>query len=89
MNLKQSTMKQVNDNIVRFINYILFFLVVLNENGEPSFPLEDLLKLEEQVNRIRWTIPVLPGGELIKCLRAAVRLARESMSNCIRENHFK
>ena len=52
--------------------------LVLDENGQPIFPTDDLAKLEEQVNRIRWTIPVLSDGELIKCLRAAVRLARKS-----------
>lgn len=55
-----------------------FFRLVLDENGQPIFPTDDLTKLEEQVNRIRWTIPVLTDGELIKCLRAAVRLARKS-----------
>lgn len=56
----------------------LFLILVLDENGQPIFPTDDLVKLEEQVNRIRWTIPVLADGELIKCLRAAVRLARKS-----------
>ncbi|CAF1165958.1 unnamed protein product [Adineta steineri] len=49
---------------------------VLDENGEPKFPVDDLAKLEEQVNRVRWIVPVLADGELIKCLRAALRLAR-------------
>ncbi|CAF4973292.1 unnamed protein product, partial [Rotaria socialis] len=49
-----------------------------DEHGEPKFPLDDLLKLEEQVGRVRWIVPVLPSGELIKCLRTAVCLARES-----------
>ena len=57
-------------------NFICFS--VLDENGEPKFPLDDLTKLEEQVNRVRWIVPVLADGELIKCSRAAVRLARKS-----------
>ncbi|CAF4763948.1 unnamed protein product, partial [Rotaria socialis] len=50
-----------------------------DEHGEPKFPLDDLLKLEEQVGRVRWIVPVLPSGELIKCLRTAVCLAREKI----------
>ncbi|CAF1148229.1 unnamed protein product [Rotaria sordida] len=50
-----------------------------DENGEPKFPVDDLLKLEEQVNRVRWIVPVLPDGELIRCLRAAICLAREKI----------
>ncbi|CAF3243283.1 unnamed protein product [Rotaria sp. Silwood2] len=50
-----------------------------DENGEPKFPNDDLLKLEEQVNRVRWIVPVLSDGELIKCLRATVCLAREKI----------
>ncbi|UJR08730.1 hypothetical protein I4U23_012987 [Adineta vaga] len=53
--------------------------VVFDENGEPKFPVDDLVKLEEQVNRVRWIVPVLTDGELIKCLRAAARLAREKL----------
>ena len=47
-----------------------------------KFPLNDLIKLEEQLNQTRWVVPVLPDGELIKCLRAAVRLATHSKSSC-------
>ena len=50
----------------------------LAEPGELTFPLDDLLKLEEQITRLRWTVPVLATGELIKCLRAAIRLAAQS-----------
>ncbi|CAF0890240.1 unnamed protein product [Adineta ricciae] len=53
--------------------------VVFDDNGEPKFPTDDLMKLEEQLNRVRWIVPVLADGELIKCLRAAVRLAREKL----------
>lgn len=51
---------------------------VYDENGQVKFPLNDLIKLEEQLNQTRWVVPVLPDGELIKCLRAAVRLASHS-----------
>ncbi|CAF3635592.1 unnamed protein product [Rotaria socialis] len=53
--------------------------ITYDEHGEPKFPLDDLLKLEEQVGRVRWIVPVLPSGELIKCLRTAVCLAREKI----------
>ena len=55
--------------------------LVYDENGQIQFPLNDLIKLEEQLNQTRWVVPVLPDGELIKCLRAAVRLATLSMSS--------
>lgn len=51
-----------------------------DEHGQIKFPLTDLIKLEEQLNQTRWVVPVLPDGELIKCLRATVRLAAQSKS---------
>jgi hypothetical protein len=51
---------------------------IYDENGQIKFPLNDLIKLEEQLNQTRWVVPVLPDGELIKCLRASVRLAAQS-----------
>ena len=50
---------------------------IYDENGQIKFPLNDLIKLEEQLNQTRWVVPVLPDGELIKCLRVAVRLATQ------------
>ncbi|CAF3335952.1 unnamed protein product [Rotaria socialis] len=52
---------------------------IYDENGQIKFPLNDLIKLEEQLNQTRWVVPVLPDGELIKCLRAAVRLATHKL----------
>lgn len=51
---------------------------IYDENGQIKFPLNDLIKLEEQLNQTRWVVPVLPDGELIECLRASVRLASQS-----------
>lgn len=51
---------------------------IYDENGQVKFPSNDLIKLEEQLNQTRWVVPVLPDGELKKCLRAAVRLATRS-----------
>ena len=55
-----------------------FDRLVYDENGQIQFPSNELIKLEEQLNQTRWVVPVLPDGELIKCLRAAVRLATHS-----------
>jgi hypothetical protein len=60
---------------------------IYDENGQIKFPLNDLIKLEEQLNQTRWVVPVLPDGELIKCLKASVRLAAQSKS--IKHNTFK
>ncbi len=49
------------------LEFCFFFFKVLDENGEPIFPNDDLIKLEEQVNRVRWIVPVLADGELLKC----------------------
>ena len=59
-----------------------------DEQTELTFPADDLTKLEEQINRPRWTVPVLAHGELIKCLRAAIRLAVASQYRCsAKEKH--
>ncbi|CAF1048629.1 unnamed protein product, partial [Didymodactylos carnosus] len=52
---------------------------ICDENGDPKFPLDDLIKLEEQLNQTRWVVPVLSDGELIKCLRAAIKLAKHKL----------
>lgn len=60
-----------------------------DEHGQIKFPLNDLIKLEEQLNQTRWVVPVLPDGELIKCLRATVRLAAQSKFLVHKKNlHF-
>ena len=69
--------RAVRDRFRAFLLPPVFFLVY-DDKGEPKFPNEELLRLEEQINRVRWTVPVLDKGELIICLRAAVRLAKES-----------
>ena len=60
--------------------FVFSLLLVYDENGQIQFPVNDLIKLEEQLNQTRWVVPVLPDGELIKCLRAAVCLAKHSKS---------
>ncbi|CAB4054352.1 USP9_24 [Lepeophtheirus salmonis] len=47
------------------------------EEEDPPYPLEKLLKLEELINNPRWVIPVLPKGELEVLLEASIRLAKK------------
>lgn len=51
-----------------------------DENGEPKFPLEHLVRLDEMVNKPKWIIPVLPKAELEVLLDASINLARKG--NC-------
>ena len=44
---------------------------------EPSFPLDILASLDEQLNRPRWVVPVLPKSDLETLLEASIKLARE------------
>ena len=44
---------------------------------EDDFPVEVLFKLDEMINRPRWVIPVLPGGELETLLKASINLAKQ------------
>jgi hypothetical protein len=59
---------------------------IYDEHGQVKFPFNDLIKLEEQLNQTRWVVPVLPDGELIKCLRASVRLAAQSKPSSNEKN---
>lgn len=40
------------------------------------FPVDDLQRLDEMLNRTRWIVPVLPKSELECLLDAAIRLCR-------------
>ena len=52
---------------------------ILDDNGSAEdikeFPVQTLYKLDEMINRPRWVIPVLPGGELEVLLDASIKLA--------------
>lgn len=52
----------------------------LNEsNGNEDsvqFPVEDLQRLDEMLNRTRWIVPVLPKSELEVLLDASINLSR-------------
>ncbi|XP_060591415.1 probable ubiquitin carboxyl-terminal hydrolase FAF-X, partial [Ruditapes philippinarum] len=49
------------------------------EDGEPDFPIQELTRLDEMINRPRWVVPVLPGGELELLLNASIKLCREGL----------
>lgn len=50
-------------------------------DGEPVFPVMELNRLEDMINRPRWVIPVLPRGELEVLLDAAIALSRKHMDH--------
>ncbi|KAL8574498.1 putative ubiquitin carboxyl-terminal hydrolase FAF-X [Nucella lapillus] len=50
------------------------FAIQANPDQEPPFPLTELSKLDEMINRPRWVVPVLPGGELEVLLKASIKL---------------
>jgi ubiquitin carboxyl-terminal hydrolase 9/24 len=47
------------------------------EDGEPDFPVQELSRLDEMINRPRWVVPVLPNGELEILLNASIKLCKE------------
>ena len=44
---------------------------------EPEFPLEELSRLDDMINKPRWVVPVLPKGELEVLLDAAIILCKK------------
>ena len=52
---------------------------LLLPNGEVAFPLAELSKLDEMINRARWVVPVLPKGELEVLLEFSIRLCHAGM----------
>ena len=49
----------------------------LAEDEEPDFPVQELNKLDDMINKPRWVIPVLPKGELEVLLDATIRLCKQ------------
>ena len=49
----------------------------LAEDEEPDFPIHELNKLDDMINKPRWVIPVLPKGELEVLLDATIRLCKQ------------
>lgn len=48
-----------------------------DEGPEPEFPVAELARLDEMINRPRWVVPVLAKGELEVLLEASIALARD------------
>ncbi|CAG2100205.1 unnamed protein product, partial [Medioppia subpectinata] len=48
----------------------------LGDNEEPDFPVDELNKLDDMINKPRWVIPVLPKGELEVLLDTTIRLCK-------------
>ena len=44
-----------------------------------AFPVDDLQRLDEMLNRTRWIVPVLPKNELETLLDAAIALCRHKV----------
>lgn len=55
-------------------------LVEMKDDQEPDFPMVELGRLDEMINRPRWVVPVLPNGELEVLLEAAIKLCKEGRS---------
>lgn len=52
-------------------------LVELRDDQEPDFPVVELGRLDEMINRPRWVVPVLPKGELEVLLDTTIKLCKE------------
>lgn len=52
---------------------------LLLANGEPNFPINELARLDEMINRQRWVVPVLSKGELEVLLDASIKLCKAGM----------
>lgn len=50
-----------------------------SDEAEPDFPVQELARLDEMINRPRWVVPVLPKGELEVLLDAAIKLCKEGL----------
>ena len=46
------------------------------EYQQPEFPVAELARLDEMVNRTRWVVPVLPKSELEVLLDASIALCK-------------
>ena len=51
--------------------------VEMADDQEPDFPVQELARLDEMINRPRWVVPVLPKGELEILLESAIKLCKD------------
>ena len=65
---------------------------VINEEDTPSnqlpavvedFPIANLTRLDEQLGRPKWVVPVRPDDDLERLLRASIKLCREGECVCV------
>ena len=65
---------------------------VINEEGTPSnepppavedFPVSNLTRLDEQLGRPKWVVPVRPDDDLERLLLASIKLCREGECGCV------
>ncbi|RWS27831.1 putative ubiquitin carboxyl-terminal hydrolase FAF-X-like protein [Leptotrombidium deliense] len=49
------------------------------DDREPEFPIAELTRLDDMINRPRWVIPVLPKGELEILLEASIELCKRGL----------
>lgn len=56
--------------------------VEMTDDQEPEFPVQELARLDEMINRPRWVVPVLPKGELEILLEAATKLCKDGKTAC-------
>ena len=62
-----------------------------NESAKPDstpteaadFPLDHLAKLDDQLNRPKWVVPVRPDDDLERLLRASIKLCQEGGLVCM------
>jgi ubiquitin carboxyl-terminal hydrolase 9/24 len=62
--------------------------VEMTDDQEPEFPVQELTKLDEMINRPRWVVPVLPKGELEILLEAATKLCKDGKMESIFISYF-
>lgn len=51
----------------------------IGDDEEPDFPIQELNKLDDMINKPRWVIPVLPKGELETLLDATIDLCKKGL----------
>lgn len=51
------------------------------DSSEVKFPIAELNRLDDMINRPRWVIPVLPKGELEVLLEASIALAKRGVDH--------
>ena len=68
------------------VNVLSSCFLPLSGGGDAEFPILELGRLDEMINRPRWVVPVLPKGELEVLLDASIRLSKEG--NCFSSPHI-